>query len=198
MSGSTGKEVPGSASVVHPAGYEPDVWRNAAAARLSGSTPAAITPLCHHDHDVERWPMRDTLVLAASQSAVPLARAHLRRLLTAWDQTELGPDASVVVSELMTNSVVASAELRPATAPVLMWLGSNSHSVLLTVADASPRPPVRLDLEADAEDGRGLALVEALSSRWGWHPVGTPGPMKKVVWAEWRLPSRVANDQRSA
>lgn len=197
MSG-TGKNAPDSAGRAHPAGYELDAWRDATAARLSGSTPAAITPLSHHDCDVEHWPMHETLVLGASQSAVPLARAHLRRLLAAWGRAELSPDASVVVSELMTNSVVASAELRPATAPVLVWLGSDGHCVLLTVADASPRPPVQLDLEADAEDGRGLALVEALSSRWGWHPIGTPGPMKKVVWAEWRLPSRAASGQRSA
>ncbi len=88
----------------------------------------------------------------------------------------------------MANSVAASAELRLAAAPVLVWLGSNSHCVLLAVADASPRPPVRLNLEAEAEGGRGLALVETLSSRWGWHLTSITGLMK-VVWAEWRLPS---------
>jgi hypothetical protein len=48
---------------------------------------------------------------------------------------------------------------------------------------------VRLNLEPDAEGGRGLTLVEALSSRWGWHPASSTGLVKKVVWAEWRLPS---------
>lgn len=70
---------------------------------------------------------------------------------------------------------------------MLVWLGSDSCCLFLAVADVSPRPPVRLDLEADAEGGRGLALVEALSSRWGWHPASITG-LKKVVWAEWRLP----------
>ena len=46
----------------------------------------------------------------------------------------------------------------------------------------------RLNLEPDTEGGRGLALVEALSSRWGWHPVSTTG-LTKVTWAEWRPPS---------
>ena len=27
-------------------------------------------------------------------------------------------------------------------------------------------------------------MVEALSTRWGWHRVGWPG-LVKVVWAEW-------------
>ena len=80
------------------------------------------------------------------------------------------------------------AELQLAAAPVLVWLGSDWHCLLLAVADASTRPPARLNLEPEAEGGRGLALVEALSSRWGWHPVSTTG-LTKVTWAEWRLPS---------
>jgi anti-sigma regulatory factor (Ser/Thr protein kinase) len=80
-------------------------------------------------------------------------------------EAELAEDASVVISELVTNAVVASAELRPAVAPVLAWLGSDRHRVLLAVADASPRPPMRLPLGPYAYGGRGLALVEALSSR---------------------------------
>ncbi len=93
-----------------------------------------------------------------------------------------------MVTELVANAVVASAGLRPSVAPVLAWLGSDSRFVLLAVADASPRPPVRLTLGPDAEGGRGLALVEAFSSRWGWHPASTAG-LVKVVWAEWRLPA---------
>jgi hypothetical protein len=187
MSGSTSKHVPDSAMGARPAGYEPDARREAAA-RLRGSAHAAIAP-SHHGHDLERWPLRNTLILGAIEDAVPSARAHLRQLLSGWGQAELSPDASVVASELVTNSIAASVELRLASAPVLVWLGSGSRCVLLAVADASPRPPARLNLEPDAEGGRGLALVEALSSRWGWHPVASPGLVKKVVWAEWRLPS---------
>ena len=155
--------------------------------RRSGA-PAPILP-SRHGHDLERWPLRDTLILGALPDAVPSARAHLRHLLTDWRWAALSPDVSVVVSELVTNSVAASAELQLAAAPVLVWLGSDWHCLLLVVADASPRPPVRLNLEPDTEGGRGLALVEALSSRWGWHPVSTTG-LRKVTWAEWRLPSR--------
>ena len=150
-------------------------------ARTSGGT----VPPSHHGHDLEHWPLRDTLMLGALADAVPLARAHLRQLLSGWGRAELSPDAGVVVSELVTNAVAASAGLRLA-APVLVWLGSDSHCLLLAVADVSPRPPVRLDVWPDAEGGRGLALVEALSGRWGWHPATITG-LKKVVWAEWRL-----------
>jgi hypothetical protein len=145
----------------------------------------AISP-SHHGHDLEQWPLYDMLTLGAAADAVPLARAHLRQLLSGWGRAGLSPDASVVVSELVTNAVAASRKRRLAAAPVLVWLGSDSCCLLLAVADVSPRPPVRLDLGADAEGGRGLVLVEALSSRWGWHPVSITG-LKKVVWAEWRL-----------
>ena len=108
-------------------------------------TQAAISP-SRHGHDLEHWPLRDTLILEAAADAVPLARAHLRQLLSDWGPAELSPDASVVVSELVTNAVAASRERRLAAAPVLVWLGSDSRCLLLAVADVSPRPPVRLDL----------------------------------------------------
>ncbi len=181
----------------HTAGYGLGAWHDAAA-RLAvpGPAPVAIPP-SHHGHDLERWPLRDTLTLAAIESAVPMARTHLRQLLSGWGQAEAGPDAGVVISELVTNSVAASAGLRPAAAPVVVWLGSDSHCLLLAVADASPRPPVRLNLTPDAERGRGLALAEAFSSRWGWHRARVTG-LRKVVWAEWHLPATGLPDRRHA
>jgi anti-sigma regulatory factor (Ser/Thr protein kinase) len=150
-----------------------------------GSAPTAIPP-CHHGHDLQRWPLRDTIILGAVADAVPTARAHLRQLLSRWGQAELSPDVSVVASELVTNSVAASAGLQPAAATLMVWLGSDGYFLLLAVADASPQPPVRLSLGPDAERGRGLALVEALSSRWGWHLASNTG-LRKLTWAEWRL-----------
>jgi anti-sigma regulatory factor (Ser/Thr protein kinase) len=188
MSGSTSTHAPDSPKG-SAAGGETRAWYETTA-RLPGPGGTRVpVPPSHHGHDLERWPLRDALTLGASEGAVPSARAHLRRLLWEWGHEEVGQDAGVVVSELVTNSIVASAELRPAVASVLVWLGSDTHRVLLAVADASPRPPTRLNLEPDAEGGRGLALVEAFSSRWGWHPASIAG-LVKVVWAEWRLPSK--------
>ena len=149
--------------------------------------PAAI-PASRHGHDLEHWPLNDTLILGARPDAVPSARAHLRQLLRQWGHAELDQDVSVVSSELVTNAVVASADLRPAVAPVLMWFGSDRRCLLLAVADASPRPLLRLNPGPDAEQGRGLALVEALASRWGWHPASATG-LTKFTWAEWHLSS---------
>jgi anti-sigma regulatory factor (Ser/Thr protein kinase) len=145
----------------------------------------APVPPRHHGHNLLRWTRHTTITLGALEGAVPSARAHVRQLLREWNHAGLGEDAGLVASELVTNAVRASAGLGPAIAPVRIWLGSDTHCVLLAVADASPRSPVRLNLAPDAEGGRGLALVEALSTRWGWHPT-TMATLVKVVWAEWR------------
>jgi hypothetical protein len=64
---------------------------------------------------------------------------------------------------------------------VRMWLVSDLGQVVVFVWDASPQPPAQAaDPGADAENGRGLLLVEALSDRWGHFSYDGDG---KVVWA---------------
>ena len=55
--------------------------------------------------------------------------------------------------------------------------------------------PSRTSLRA--EGGRGLAVVEAFSSRWGWHTTTMAG-LAKVTWAEWRLPPAASEPPVSA
>jgi hypothetical protein len=52
----------------------------------------------------------------------------------------------------------------------------------MMVWDASPRQPAPHAMTSDdADGGRGLLLVEALSARWGWYPPASlPG---KITWA---------------
>ena len=133
-----------------------------------GTMRAAVPiPPSHHGYDLERWPLHSALTLAAVEGSVPSARAHARQLLCEWGQAEVSQDAGAVVTELVANAVVASAGLGPATAPVLVWLGSDGHCVLLTVADASPRPPVRLNLESDAEGGAGTGAGGSVQQSLG-------------------------------
>ena len=66
------------------------------------------------------------------------------------------------------------------------WLASDTELVLILVGDASTRPPVHVEAGPDADSGRGLRLVEAMSDRCGWYPANAAG-MAKVVWAEWAI-----------
>ena len=68
-----------------------------------------------------------------------------------------------------------------AGSPVRLWLLSDAARVLILVQDDNPRPPACTVPEADAEAGRGLLLVEAVSSRWDWY-VPHPGRAGEVTW----------------
>ncbi len=127
------------------------------------------------------WPLQSFLELAPLASAVPRARQHVRQLLREWNLTDSGETAELVVSELLTNAVQATgmAEL---LAPVRLWLLSDERSVLILVWDSSQEPPARIDAAGDAENGRGLLLVEAISTRWNWYVPDHLGG--KVVWAQ--------------
>jgi hypothetical protein len=60
-----------------------------------------------------------------------------------------------------------------------------SDGLLIEVSDSSPEPPVLADAGHDAENGRGLMLVDALSREWGYFPAPDGG---KVVYCLVRLP----------
>ena len=61
-----------------------------------------------------------------------------------------------------------------------LWLLADRERVLIIVWDANPHAPVRAEVSAEAESGRGLMLVEAISARWGTSAAPSGG---KTVWA---------------
>lgn len=140
------------------------------------------------------WPLMDTLTLGALPTAVASARAHARALLGEWGMVETSETVVLVVSELVTNAVLASTDVdgRPKYAdasgglPVIhLRLLSDHVRLVIEVWDLSPKAPEAKQPEPDAENGRGLVLVEALSQRWGYERVPSwPG---KVAWAELRV-----------
>jgi anti-sigma regulatory factor (Ser/Thr protein kinase) len=98
-----------------------------------------------------------------------------------WGLPSLTEDTALVVSELVTNAVRASAYLYSdsLTTPVVrLWLASDLRCVLVRVWDGNSQMPVRRDAGPDDDGGRGLMLVEYLSSEWGAY-LKADG---KVVW----------------
>jgi hypothetical protein len=111
-------------------------------------------------------------------------------VLWEWHLDALSETAELIVSELVTNAVHASAGLTgsrragrwvPGTPPVQFWLASDRQRVLIQVGDASDRCPAPRHPGPDAESGRGLLLVESLSADWGSYPPERSSG--KVVWA---------------
>jgi len=127
------------------------------------------------------WPLRSHLELGALPTAVPCARLHARHLLWEWGLNGLAADAELVVSELVTNAVKATAGQQQAA--IRLQLSSDNTRVLVEVWDADPQPPVpEHSPDPEEEGGRGLLLVAMLSTRWDWYL--TQEPSGKVVWCE--------------
>lgn len=127
-----------------------------------------------------RWPVRTFLELGALPGAAPCARLHARQVLWEWDLTAFTENTELLISELVTNAMRISLATAQDT-PIRLWLVSDKAQVVIWVWDASPLPPEHTDAGSDAESGRGLMLVQAISARWGWDfPQDIGG---KVVWA---------------
>lgn len=136
------------------------------------------------------WPLRSYLELGALPGAVPCARLHTKTVLWEWGLDGLAPTAELVVSELVTNSQRASADImasrykgqwRQGVPPVRLWLYADRKRVLVQVWDADHRLPQRQRVDLDAESGRGLLLVESVSEEWGtFRPERSSG---KTTWA---------------
>jgi anti-sigma regulatory factor (Ser/Thr protein kinase) len=133
------------------------------------------------------WPLRSYLELGALPTAVPCARLHARQLVWEWGLNGLAASTELLVSELVTNAVKATAGHDDQVA-VRLRLSGDDARVLIEVWDADPQQPVLKDLGEDGtpdpqeEGGRGLFLVAALSTRWDWYL--TEEPIGKVVWCE--------------
>jgi anti-sigma regulatory factor (Ser/Thr protein kinase) len=139
---------------------------------------------------MQEWPLHSYLELRALPEFVRSARLHAKNLLGDWGMGALAGTAELLVSEMLTNAVRASAHIAdqqretgqaPGAQHMRLWLTSDTRSVLIQVWDADHHHPVRRDAGPEAEAGRGLLLIEALSTQWGFHvPDGRDG---KIVWA---------------
>jgi len=126
----------------------------------------------------DEWPLRSYLELGALPGAVPCARLHARQVLWEWGLSAFRENAELLVSELVTNAIQASMSAEWIL-PVHLCLTSDRSRLLIQVQDSNRYPPAHTD--ADDESGRGLLIVEAISTKWGWHPKGDQGG--KTVWA---------------
>jgi anti-sigma regulatory factor (Ser/Thr protein kinase) len=127
------------------------------------------------------WPLQTRLELAAIPTAPSVARGHVRSVTREWGLAALADTAELLVSELVTNAIQASAKLRTVGPPVVrIWITSDGIALVIHVWDASNDMPVLKDMTVmDEEGGRGLILVATLGKDWGFYRKAEGG---KVVW----------------
>lgn len=114
-------------------------------------------------------------VLPADPSSAAAARRFARDVLREWDEQDALEIVELLVSELVTNAVLHAGS------GIELALRRRADQVRVEVADASPVLPTIRDYGIDASTGRGLGMVELLTTDWGVNRKLGDG---KVVWFE--------------
>jgi hypothetical protein len=105
----------------------------------------------------------------------------VREVLTGQVVAEMVEDAQTVASELVTNAVVHAG-----TAVEVEVRVEDSGSVYLAITDGAPEHPLRARSGTERSTGRGLALVDSLTSEWGV----TIHRDRKALWCHLAGPDR--------
>ncbi|HEX6150406.1 ATP-binding protein [Nocardioides sp.] len=112
--------------------------------------------------------------LAPEATSAGRARALLRRALAGHEREDDLDPAQLAMSEIVTNALVHAGT------PMSLRILLAPHGLRVELSDGSQRMPTRREFGDAAATGRGLHLVEELTSRWGAYPDG----QGKVVWFE--------------
>jgi len=111
--------------------------------------------------------------LPQSRQAPALARAFLREASCGAHRAAVVDEAVLLVSEVVTNAVLHGGP------PITVAVDCDGGGLQVLVRDGSPRLLQRRQANEDDEGGRGLELVDLLSSEWGVQPEPPDG---KHVW----------------
>ncbi|MYU11203.1 putative ATP-grasp-modified RiPP [Streptomyces sp. SID8361] len=149
------------------------------------SKPSPLTPTGtgHPTH---------TQSLPCAEESVGIARLSVAATLRAWGLEDLVDDARLIASELATNAIrhatrhIPDPEQRSCFR--LKVERPSDHLVRISTFDRSRTIPRIIEASETAESGRGMAVVDAVSCRWGIDLK----PWGKGVWAECATPGRLA------
>ena len=151
---------------------------------LSGAASAAGDPQALPGRQAHRF----SHVLESTGQAPSAARRMVTGALREWSVPEpTVANIEIAVSELVSNAV------EHGNGTIGLELRLAGTLLLLRVRDTATSTPVQQPMDKRAIRGRGLLIVDALSTRWGYD-ADAEG---KWVWAEFVLPDELADPQRS-
>lgn len=102
--------------------------------------------------------------LGTGPAAAAEARRQVREAVFTWE-VRVDPDVAVLlVSELVTNAI-----RHEASGTVMLAVSCSRDQLRVDVHDTSRALPAAVDAPGDAETGRGLMLVAALATEWGFY-----------------------------
>lgn len=121
---------------------------------------------------------------ADAEASLPSSLASAREARTfVKEAIGVPPDEPFDTLELLISEVVTNAVQHTGAAP-LVRVSRRGDMVRVSVQDPSPRWPVRCFVADTDLSGRGIALVDVLSSSWGIELLDHVG---KQVWFEVRI-----------
>ncbi|MBZ9644543.1 ATP-binding protein [Streptomyces sp. PSKA30] len=126
-------------------------------------------------------PWEYTLYIPHDPRAVTVCRRTLRLILTMHGLINITDTAELLATELVANAVLHTkgpAALRVRWSAGVLRIGAWDAD------PAPPDPPAPVESLAEAERGRGLALVRACADLWGWQPLAREGNRGKYVWCD--------------
>ena len=123
--------------------------------------------------------VEEPLALDPIGEAVAAARRYVSAALVQLGRPEVEHSALLGVSELVTNCAI-HARTKLTVAVTVTATGT----VRITVRDFSPALPLQRHYGLDSTTGRGLRLVESISTAWGIDQVNDESGDGKAVWFE--------------
>jgi len=107
------------------------------------------------------------------------AREDIRLILLTWALPSLCDTAELVATELLANAVehAKASDVKMSIARLGKW-------VEISVFDPGSGRPTMHSASPDDEGGRGVMMIDALCSAWGWE---NSTPTTKRVWARLAL-----------
>ena len=103
--------------------------------------------------------------LLAGPAAAGQARRHVGAIIRAWDLPVDDYTAALLTSELVTNAILHASDEDESIELVIGW---GAGLLRVEVHDGSRSAPARVHALPYAEAGRGLMLLDSLSSSWGY------------------------------
>ncbi len=153
--------------------------------RPAQSTPASVPTVSGHDGAAMLTARPKRRAFAGRADQIAKARDFTRRVLASCPVLD---EAMLLVSELAANALEHTATGRGGHFDVTIY--RDQTLLIIAVKDeGSDKAPAARPLDALAEDGRGLALVERIADRWGY----CGNERGRTIWFELRRKNLLAN-----
>lgn len=124
----------------------------------------------------------------AEADGVSALRSLVRAQLEGWGIQEVSDAAQLCVGELVANVI---RHIGPGT-PTTLSVSLSGGRLRIEVRDPDPRAlPTLSEVGLDAESGRGMALIDAVTERWGVDLTAD----RKVTWCELSTARTTAHGQ---